>query len=68
MDIDMDIDMDQIEKDFRSIAIKALTDGLTLEESMESLIMISPGFKDDKIFNDIYPIIFRMEECRNKIK
>ncbi len=50
--------METIEHALLDLAKKYIDDNKTLKESMDILTELSPGFKTDKIFTQIYPILY----------
>ena len=60
--------MDLIISGFTDFANIAIDNGaMTVEDGMKFMIIFNPDFKHDKLFNKIFPIIFRMEMCKRKI-
>ena len=60
--------MDLLISGFTDFANEAINNGAeTAEEGVKYMINLNQEFKYDKVFNELFPIIFMMEICNRKI-
>ena len=52
---------EMITESFAEFARMYIAKGFTLKQAQEALIETSPGFATDKIFQDMFPTIYRVE-------
>ena len=59
--------MELLEVAFRDFAQMAIKQGITPDTCMQHMYTLFPGFKNDRIFKDIFPVIFNIEYCTHMI-
>lgn len=55
--------MELVETAFRDFAQTAIKQGITLDACMQHMCALIPGFENDPIFKDIFPVVFNIEYC-----
>ena len=57
------------QEEFKQFALICIDNNcLTPKDACDYMIKINPNFKNDKIFNSLYPIIFNIEIIKRKMK
>ena len=59
--------MELLEVAFRDFAQMAIKQGITPDTCMQHMYTLVPGFKNDPIFKDIFPVVFGIEYCTHMI-
>lgn len=59
--------MELLEKAYRDFAQTAIKQGITPDACMQYMYGINPSFKNDRIFKDIFPVVFSIEYCTHML-
>tara|TARA_B100000902_G_scaffold280858_1_gene266698 strand:- start:372 stop:557 length:186 start_codon:yes stop_codon:yes gene_type:complete len=60
--------MESVKNDLKQLAIKCVNDGYgTAEDAKRYLEEEVPEFKNDEIFQELFPILFNIVICESKI-
>ena len=59
--------MELLETAYRDFSQMAIKQGITPDTCLQYMYDINSGLKNDKIFKDIFPVVFSIEYCNHMI-
>ena len=60
--------MDAIKIELKKLAILCIEDGHeTVEQARDAMYEANPDFRKDELFNQLFPVLFNIALCENKM-